>query len=84
MTATTDEEAARSLKVAEGIVEVLAAEPNSTLALAGVAMAISWLATTRAYTEADSLQLVEATSATAREQTAALYEAAQLTPEALN
>lgn len=75
---TTAEEAARALKVSEGIVAVLAAEPDSTLALSGVAIAIAWLATSRSGAEADALQLVDATSATAREQTMELYQAARL------
>ena len=62
----TDDEAARASRLAESIVEVLAGEADTNLAAAGLAMALSWLATTRTLSEADALQVVTATAASTR------------------
>jgi hypothetical protein len=78
----TDAEAGRAIKVAEAIVEVLSTEADTSLAAAGLAMALSWLATTRTLNGADALQLVAVTGDTARQQTETLYGV--LPPEVVN
>lgn len=84
MAEPSDDQADRAIKVCEGIVEVLAAEADTDLAAAGLAMALSWLATTRSLNEADALMLVSALGEAARDQVADLYAQALLQPEAMN
>lgn len=84
MSEPSDDQADRAIKVCEGIVEVLAAESDTDLAGAGLAMALGWLATTRSLTEADALVLVGAVGDTARDQVVDLHAQALLRPESLN
>lgn len=86
MTTIADEEAERSVQLSEAIVELLAAEPDTILALTGLGMALTWLTSTRTLTEADAVQLLEATVETAREQLASAFreESYPSPQEALN